>query len=103
MLEKRTASLTLPKINTSSVDESVKVLIEQLAKQGYPPLLKQRHVEELTGLGKSTLEQARLTGRIKLPWVKLGSRIVRYPLAEVARFIVELKQFTSTTESDHGL
>lgn len=80
-------------------DENVKLLVEQLVKQGYPPLLKQRHIEELTGLGKSTLEQARLTGRLKLPWCRLG-RSVRYPLDSTAAFIVGLQRFTSTSEAD---
>lgn len=100
---KTTVSSTLSEIKASLVTESVRLLIEQLVKQGYPPLLKQHHVEKLTGLGASTLEQARLTGRLKLPWVKLGSRAVRYPLDGVAAFIVGLKRFTSTTEADHEL
>lgn len=101
ILQKTTAGSTLSAINTSLVDESVKLLIEQLVKQGYPPLLKQRHVEELTGLGKSTLEQARLTGRLKLPFCRLGKSI-RYPLESTARFIVGLQRFTSTTEADNA-
>lgn len=84
------------------IKEQVKHLIDSLVTQGYPPLLKQHHVERLTGLGASTLEQARLTGRIKLPWVKLG-RSVRYPLDSTAAFIVGLQRFTSTTEADHEL
>lgn len=82
-------------------DENVKLLVEQLMKQGYQPLLKQRHVEELTGLGKSTLEQARLTGRLKLPFCRLGKSI-RYPLESTARFIVGLQRYTSTTEADNA-
>jgi len=88
-------------IRNVPADESTKLLIEQLVKQGYPPLLKQRHVEELTGLGKSTLEQARLTGRLKLPFCRLG-KSVRYPLESTARFIVGLQRYTSTTEADNA-
>lgn len=83
--------------NDSFFDERVNALIEQLVRQGYPPLLKQRQVEELTGLGKSTLEQARLTGRLGLPFIRLGKSI-RYPLDSTAIFIVNLQRFTSTTE-----
>jgi hypothetical protein len=90
-------------VSTSSeiTDARVKLLFEQLVKQGYPPLLKQKHVEELTGLGKSTLEQARLTGRLKLPFCRLGKSI-RYPLDSTAAFIVGLQRYSSTTEADNA-
>lgn len=78
-------------------DARVKILTEQLVKQGYPPLLKQKDVEVLTGLGKSTIEQARLTGRLKIPFVRLGKSI-RYPLDSLAVFIVGLQRFVTTSE-----
>jgi hypothetical protein len=79
--------------------DAVKALAEQFVKQGYPPLLKQAHVEALTGLAATTLEQARLTGRLGLPFVRLG-RSIRYPLDSTAAFIAGLQRFTSTTEAD---
>jgi hypothetical protein len=100
LFQKATAGSTLSAINPGSIDENVKLLVEQLVKQGYPPLLKQRHVEELTGLGKSTIEQARLTGRLKLPFCRLGGKSIRYPLDSTAAFIVGLQRFTSTSEAD---
>ena len=100
MLTEKSDEAVTPNSDATVYEERVKILVNQLVKQGYPPLLKQRHVEEITGLGKSTLEQARLTGRLKLPWCRLG-RSIRYPLDSTVAFIVGLQRYTSTSETDN--
>ncbi|MBJ6725408.1 helix-turn-helix transcriptional regulator [Geomesophilobacter sediminis] len=63
-------------------------------------LLKQKAVEEITGLSASTLEQWRLQGKGP-KFVKLG-RSVRYPAADLNEFIAGLDRYTSTTEAGNA-
>ncbi len=64
-------------------------------------LLTTKETAELLGLGKSTLEQDRLYGRLGLPFVRLG-RSVRYRRSNVESYLQNLKTFTSTSAADEG-
>ncbi len=64
-------------------------------------LLTTKETAELLGLGKSTLEQDRLYGRLGLPFVRLG-RSVRYRRSDVESYLQNLKTFTSTSAADEG-
>lgn len=77
---------------------SKEVLAELMRK--YPPLLDQKHIEEITGLKPSTIEQARLKGGF-IPFVRLGRRI-KYPIDGVVAYLENLPRYRSTTEADQG-
>lgn len=64
-------------------------------------LLTTKETAELLGLGKSTLEQDRIYGRLGLPFVRLG-RSVRYRRSDVESYLQNLKAFTSTSAADEG-
>jgi excisionase family DNA binding protein len=63
-------------------------------------LLTTTEVAELLGIGKSTLEQDRLYGRLRIPFIRLG-RSIKYKRADVEAYIENLKSFTNTSEADH--
>ena len=73
-------------------------LVAELLKK-YPPLLTQKHIEEITGKSASTIEQARHKGGF-IPFIRVG-RHVRYRLDDVAAYLENLPRFDSTTEADH--
>lgn len=62
-------------------------------------LLTTAVVAVILGLGKSTVEQDRLHGRLGIPFVRLG-RSIRYRRADVEAYIQGLKGFTSTSAAD---
>jgi excisionase family DNA binding protein len=67
-------------------------------------LLKTAVVAAILGIGKSTLDQDRLYGRLGLPFVRLG-RSIRYRRSDVEAYLQNLKAFTSTSAADdagHG-
>ena len=72
-------------------------LIQELLKK-YPPLLTQQHIKEITGLGDSTIEQARLKGGF-IPFVRIG-RSVRYPIDGAVAYLEKLPRYNNTTEAD---
>lgn len=86
-------------LSTVANETAVNNLVALLVQKGYPPLLKQSHLKEITQLADSTLEQGRLTGKIGIPFVRIG-RSVRYPLEGAAEYLVNLKRYRSTTEAD---
>jgi predicted site-specific integrase-resolvase len=53
-----------------------------------PKLLTPEETAELLGVAVDTLTVWRCTGRVVLPWVKVG-RLVRYSPLAVARFCAE--------------
>jgi excisionase family DNA binding protein len=64
-------------------------------------LLKTAVVAAILGIGKSTLDQDRLYGRLGLPFVRLG-RSIRYRRSDVEAYLQNLKSFTSTSAADEG-
>ena len=64
-------------------------------------LLKTAVVAVILGIGKSTLDQDRLYGRLGLPFVRLG-RSIRYRRSDVEAYLRNLKAFTSTSAADEG-
>lgn len=74
-----------------------KELLQELLKK-YPPLLTQQHIKEITSLGDSTIEQARLKGGF-IPFVRIG-RSCRYPIDGVVAYMEKLPRYNNTTEAD---
>ncbi len=64
-------------------------------------LITEKEVARLLSLGVSTIQQDRLTGRLGLPFVRLG-RSVRYRLSEIENFLRNIPSFTSTSGVDVG-
>jgi excisionase family DNA binding protein len=64
-------------------------------------LLKTAETAAILGIGKSTLDQDRLYGRLGLPFVRLG-RSIRYRRSDVVTYLQNLKAFTSTSAADKG-
>lgn len=62
-------------------------------------LLTTKETAAILGIGKSTLDQDRLYGRLGLPFVRLG-RTIRYRREDVEVFLQNLKAFTSTSAAD---
>jgi excisionase family DNA binding protein len=62
-------------------------------------LLTTREAASILGIGKSTLDQDRLYGRLGLPFVRLG-RSIRYRRSDVEDYLQSLKSFTSTSAAD---
>jgi len=60
-------------------------------------LLKTKEVAAILGIGKSTLDQDRLSGRLGLPFVRLGHS-VRYKRQDVEKFISSLQGVFSTSQ-----
>jgi excisionase family DNA binding protein len=60
-------------------------------------LLTTKETAALLGIGKSTLEQDRLYGRLSIPFVRLG-RSIRYRWEDVDAYLQNLKSFKSTSE-----
>lgn len=89
-------------IEKRPADEDAERILADLVKRGYPPLLKQKDVEEITQLKPSTLEQARLRGSLNIPFIYLGKRCVRYPLEGVASFLAKLPRHYSTTQAGYS-
>lgn len=52
-------------------------------------MLRPKDVAELLGVEESTLKTWRSSGRVALPFLRLGHRTVRYRLEDVQRFIEE--------------
>lgn len=64
-------------------------------------LLRTAETAAILGIGKSTLDQDRLYGRLGLPFVRLG-RSIRYRRTDVEAYLQNLKAFTSTSVADEG-
>ncbi len=64
-------------------------------------LLTTAETAVLLGVGKSTLDQDRLYGRLGLPFVRLG-RSVRYRRSDIEAYLEGLKSFTNTSATDKG-
>jgi excisionase family DNA binding protein len=62
-------------------------------------LLTTSETARFLGIGKSTLEQARLSGSLKLKFVRVG-RLVRYRINDIEEYISTLPGVTSTTQAD---
>lgn len=60
-------------------------------------LLTTEDAAMILGLGKSTLEQDRVRGIMKIPFVKIG-RMVRYRKEDLDKYIESLKMYTNTSE-----
>ncbi|HOO44716.1 MAG TPA: helix-turn-helix domain-containing protein [Deltaproteobacteria bacterium] len=65
-------------------------------------LLTTKEAAALLGIGKSTLDQDRLYGRLRIPFIRLG-RSVKYRLSDIEAYLKNLKAFTSTSEKDEGV
>jgi len=61
-------------------------------------LLNTAETAALLGIGKSTLDQDRLYGRLRIPFIRLG-RSIRYRRADIEAYLQSLKAFTSTSET----
>lgn len=85
-------------IKDEIIESAMQRILYQLIQQGYGPVLKQSDVQKITGYSATALEKARCSGQLSLPWVKIGSRAVRYYLEDVARFLASLPRYTSTSE-----
>ncbi len=59
-------------------------------------LLNTTETASILGIGKSTLDQDRLYGRLGLPFVRLG-RSIRYRRSDVEAYLQNLKSFKSTS------
>jgi len=59
-------------------------------------LLNTAETAEFLGLGKSTLEQDRLYGRLGIPYVRMG-RSIRYRREDLDAYISNLPSFTHTS------
>ena len=57
-------------------------------------LLTTAETAAILGIGKSTLDQDRLFGRLGLPFVRLG-RSIRYRRTDVEAYLQNLRSFTS--------
>jgi excisionase family DNA binding protein len=62
-------------------------------------LLRTAETAAILGIGKSTLDQDRLYGRLGLPFVRLG-RSIRYRRSDVEAYLQNLRSFTSTSAAD---
>jgi len=67
----------------------------------FKKLLTTSETASIMNVGKSRLEQDRLTGRLGLPFVRLG-RSIRYRREDVEAYIQNLKSITSTSAADEG-
>jgi len=67
-------------------------------KSGENPkrLLNTAETAEFLGLGKSTLEQDRLYGRLGIPYVRMG-RSIRYRREDLEAYISNLPSFIHTS------
>lgn len=63
-------------------------------------LIKTPELAKLLDVGISTVEQGRLTGRLPIPFIRLGGRSIRYRLEDVEKYIASLKAYNSTSEAD---
>jgi predicted site-specific integrase-resolvase len=63
------------------------------------PLLSQRDAARLLGLSTRTLERWRVSGKVDLPYVKLGNS-VRYRLEAIERCVAS-RTMRSTSEEPH--
>jgi len=61
-------------------------------------LLTTREAAALLGIGKSTLDQDRLYGRLGIPFIRMGSRSIRYRREDLEAYLHNLKSFTSTSQ-----
>lgn len=61
-------------------------------------LLTTAEAASILGIGKSTLDQDRLFGRLGLPFVRLG-RSIRYRRSDVEAYLQNLQSFTSQSEA----
>ncbi|CEF49372.1 unnamed protein product [uncultured bacterium] len=59
-------------------------------------LLSDREVSEILDVARSSLQKARLTGRL-IPFVRIG-RLTKYRLSDVAKYMRELPTMHSTSE-----
>ena len=64
-------------------------------------LLTTAQAASILSVGKSTLDQDRLYGKIGLPFVRLG-RSIRYRMSDVETYLQNLKAFKSTSEADEA-
>ena len=52
------------------------------------------------GVGKSTLDQSRLNGNLGIPFVRLGSRAVRYRIKDLENYVANLESLSNTSQGD---
>ncbi len=62
-------------------------------------LLKTAEAAAILGIGKSTLDQDRLYGKLGLPFVRLG-RSVRYRRSDIEAYLKNLKANTCTSSDE---
>ena len=65
-------------------------------------LLTTREAAVYLGIGISTLEQSRVTGKFGIPYVKLGSRAIRYRIEDLDNYLSSLATYTSTSAIKTG-
>jgi len=65
--------------------------------EGNKKLLSTKEAANYLGISVSTLEQSRINGNLGIPFVKLGSRAVRYRMEDLERYLSSLETFISTS------
>jgi excisionase family DNA binding protein len=60
-------------------------------------LLNTKEAAKFLNVGQSTLEQARLNGRLSIPFVKLG-KLVRYKLEDLEAYVAGLSTYNNTSQ-----
>ncbi len=55
--------------------------------QSIEPLMDEEQVAKTLSVSPETLAAWRHTGRVQLPWVRIGGRLVRYKKSDVLAFI----------------
>ena len=63
-------------------------------------LINTRELARLLDVSMSTIEQGRVSGNLQIPFVRLGTRAIRYRMEDVEAYIRSLRAFKSTTEAD---
>jgi predicted DNA-binding transcriptional regulator AlpA len=61
-------------------------------------LLTEKQVADLLGYSTKRLQAARVSGDLKIPFIALSKRAIRYRRGDVEAWIASHRSFTSTSE-----
>jgi predicted DNA-binding transcriptional regulator AlpA len=61
-------------------------------------LLTEKEVADLLGYSTKRLQAARISGDLRIPFIQLSARAIRYRMSEVDEWIASHKSFRSTAE-----
>jgi hypothetical protein len=64
-------------------------------------LLRTKDAATRLSVSTSFIEQDRVTGKLGIPFIKIGSRSVRYRVEDLEKYLQSLQTFTSTTATDN--